>query len=108
MKRILFVEDEPAFAVGMIDRLESEGYQVEWARTGPAGYDQALAAPFDLIVLDIMLPGKSGFDVCRDLRRQGINAPLLMLTARRESKMQSAPALRPLSMALCSMMKVSP
>ena len=84
MKRILFVEDEAAFAVGVIDRLESEGYRVDWAQTGPAGYETAIAAPFDLIVLDVMLPGKSGFDVCRDLRRAGVNVPVLMLTARGE------------------------
>lgn len=83
-RRILFVEDEAAFAVGMIDRLESEGYDVEWAQTGPAGYEMALARPFDLIVLDIMLPGKNGFDICRDLRREGRNAPVLMLTSRGE------------------------
>jgi DNA-binding response OmpR family regulator len=84
MSRILFVEDETAFAVGIIDRLESEGYEVEWARTGTAGYETALARPFDLIVLDVMLPGKNGFDICRDLRRDGVNAPVLMLTARGE------------------------
>ena len=84
MSRILFVEDETAFAVGMIDRLESEGYEVEWARTGPAGYEKALARAFDLIVLDVMLPGKNGFDICRDLRREGVDAPVLMLTARGE------------------------
>ncbi len=84
MKRILFVEDEAAFAVGVIDRLESEGYAVEWAQTGTAGYERALAGTFDLIVLDVMLPGKIGFDVCRDLRREGVNAPVLMLTARGE------------------------
>lgn len=84
MRRILFVEDEAAFAVGMVDRLESEGYQVEWARTGPAGYEMAVTRQFDLIVLDVMLPGKSGFDICRDLRREGVNAPVLMLTARGE------------------------
>jgi DNA-binding response OmpR family regulator len=83
-RRILFVEDEAAFAVGMIDRLESESYEVEWAQTGPAGYEMALARPFDLIVLDVMLPGKNGFDICRDLRREGMNAPVLMLTARGE------------------------
>ena len=83
-RRILFVEDEAAFAVGMRDRLESEGYEVEWAQAGQAGYEMALARPFDLIVLDIMLPGKNGFDICRDLRREGINAPVLMLTARGE------------------------
>jgi DNA-binding response OmpR family regulator len=84
MKGILFVEDEAAFAVGMIDRLEAEGYAVVWAQTGPAGFDQALAHRFDLIVLDVMLPGKNGFDICRDLRRQGVNTPVLMLTARGE------------------------
>ncbi len=83
-RRILFVEDEAAFAVGTIDRFESEGYEVEWARTGPAGYESARANPFDLIVLDVMLPGKNGFDICRDLRRDGVNAPVLMLTARGE------------------------
>jgi DNA-binding response OmpR family regulator len=83
-QRILFVEDEAAFAIGVIDRLESEGYEVEWAQTGSAGYETALARRFDLIVLDVMLPGKNGFDICRDLRREGVNAPVLMLTARGE------------------------
>lgn len=83
-RRILFVEDEAAFAVGMMDRLESEGYEVEWAQTGPAGYEMARTRAFQLIVLDVMLPGKSGFDVCRDLRREGVNTPVLMLTARGE------------------------
>lgn len=84
MNRILFVEDEAAFAVGTIDRLRSEGYEVEWAKTGVSGYDAARAHTFDLIVLDVMLPGKNGFDICRDLRREGISAPVLMLTARGE------------------------
>ena len=83
-RRILFVEDETAFAVGVVDRLQSEGYEVEWAETGPAGYQRALAGAFDLLILDVMLPGKSGFDICRDLRREGVNAPILMLTARGE------------------------
>ena len=84
MNRILFVEDEAAFAVGVIDRARSEGYEIEWAKTGDAGYELALAKPFDLIVLDVMLPGKNGFDICRDLRREGVSAPVLMLTARGE------------------------
>ncbi len=84
MSRILLVEDETAFAVGMVDRLRSEGHDPEWAKTGTAGYERALARAFDLIVLDIMLPGKNGFDICRDLRREGVNAPVLMLTARGE------------------------
>jgi two-component system alkaline phosphatase synthesis response regulator PhoP len=84
MRRILFVEDEAAFAVGLIDRLKSEGYEVDWASTGTAGFEIALKGAFDLIVLDVMLPGKNGFDICRDLRREGVNAPVLMLTARGE------------------------
>ncbi len=84
MTSILFVEDETAFAVAMIDRLRAEGYEVEWASTGPSGYETALARRFDLIVLDVMLPDKNGFDICRDLRREGVNAPVLMLTARGE------------------------
>ena len=84
MKRILFVEDEPAFAVAMIDRLESEGYRVEWTQTGAAAYDMARRQSFDLMVLDVMLPEKNGFDICRDLRREGVHTPVLMLTARGE------------------------
>lgn len=84
MKRILFVEDEAAFAVGVMDRARAEGYAVEWAKTGKAGYEQALTKQFDLIVLDVMLPGKNGFDICRDLRREGVRTPVLMLTARGE------------------------
>ncbi len=83
-RRILFVEDETAFAVGVTDRLRSEDYEVECAPNGAAGYAAALAQPFDLIILDVMLPGKNGFDICRDLRREGVNAPVLMLTARGE------------------------
>ena len=84
MTRILFVEDEAAFAVGVMDRARAEGYEVEWARTGKAGFELALSKPFDLLVLDVMLPGKNGFDICRDLRREGVRAPILMLTARGE------------------------
>jgi len=84
MKRILFAEDEPAFAVAMIDRLESEGYRVEWTQTGTAAYDMARRHSFDLMVLDVMLPERNGFDICRDLRREGMHTPVLMLTARAE------------------------
>jgi two-component system alkaline phosphatase synthesis response regulator PhoP len=85
MTSILFVEDEEAFAIGTIDRLRSEGYDVEWAATGPDGYAKAVSRYFDLIVLDVMLPGKNGFDICRDIRREGVTAPILMLTARGET-----------------------
>ena len=81
-KRILLVEDEPGLQVTLSDRLRSEGYEVETASDGETGYARATEEPFDLIILDIMLPGKNGFDVCRDLRQDGMTQPILMLTAR--------------------------
>ena len=84
MTRILFIEDEPAFAIGVIDRLRADGYDVRWESNGSTGYQAACTDPFDLILLDVSLPGKNGFDICRDLRREGVSAPVLMLTARGE------------------------
>jgi two-component system alkaline phosphatase synthesis response regulator PhoP len=81
-KRILLVEDEAGLALTIEDRLGAEGYRVEVARDGPGGLARASAERFDLLVLDVMLPGRNGFDVCRDLRAQGVRTPLLMLTAR--------------------------
>ena len=83
-RKILIVEDEAALRLGLSDRLESEGYEVADAADGEEGLVLARDGGFDLIVLDVMLPGRSGFDVCRDLRRQGIDTPVLMLTARGE------------------------
>ena len=81
-KRILLVEDEEALRMTLSDRLENEGYRVECATNGEEGYQTAMRGTFDLIVLDVMLPRKNGFDVCRDLRKAGIVVPILMLTAR--------------------------
>ena len=83
-KRILLVEDEPGVRLTLTDRLHGEGYAVETAADGDEGMARAAAEPFDLVVLDVMLPGRSGFDVCRDLRQKGVDAPILMLTARRQ------------------------
>ncbi|MEW5978861.1 MAG: response regulator transcription factor [Acidobacteriota bacterium] len=80
--RILLVEDEPGLVMTLADRLSKEGYPVETAMDGETGLARAMEKPFDLIVLDVMLPGKNGFDVCRDLRQQGLKTPILMLTAR--------------------------
>jgi two-component system alkaline phosphatase synthesis response regulator PhoP len=80
--RILLVEDEPGLVLTLSDLLTAEGYQVETAMDGPTGLARAAAEPFDLIVLDVMLPGKSGLDVCRELRHQGKDTPVLMLTAK--------------------------
>src|SRR2546428_701473 len=81
-KRILLVEDEPGLVLMLTDRLTSEGYKVESARDGDAGFDRASNEAFNAIILDVMLPRKNGFDVCRDLRQRGVNTPVLMLTAR--------------------------
>ena len=81
-KRILLIEDEPGLVLTLTDRLTSEGYHVEAAADGETGLRRAAGEPFDLILLDVMLPQKNGFDVCRDLRQQGVGVPVLMLTAR--------------------------
>lgn len=81
-ERILLIEDEDAIAVPLCDRLTSEGYTVAIARDGQSGLEQATEKPFDLVLLDLMLPRKSGFDVCRELRQRGVSTPILILTAR--------------------------
>jgi len=80
--RILMVEDDAGLVMALSDLLHAEGYDVETASTGTEGLERASAEGFDLIVLDVMLPGKNGFDVCRDLRGRGIDTSILMLTAR--------------------------
>jgi len=79
---VLFVEDEEALRMTVGDRLRKEGYAVESAANGEEGFVKATQLPFDLIILDVMLPKKSGFDVCRDIREAGLITPILMLTAR--------------------------
>lgn len=81
-QRILLIEDEAGLVMALGDRLRSEGYEVESAGDGVAGLAQATGDSFDLIILDVMLPRMSGFDVCRELRRRGLEVPILMLTAR--------------------------
>jgi len=81
-KRILFVEDEPGLVMTLTDRLRSEGYTVETATDGEVGLVRASNEAFDAIILDIMLPRKNGFDICRDLRQRDIHTPIIMLTAR--------------------------
>ncbi|MCS7043844.1 MAG: response regulator transcription factor [Bryobacteraceae bacterium] len=80
--RILIVEDEPGLVMTLTDMLVAEGHEVDAAPDGPAGLRKALKERYDLIILDVMLPGMSGFDVCRTLRSQGRDTPVLMLTAR--------------------------
>jgi two-component system alkaline phosphatase synthesis response regulator PhoP len=82
--KILLVEDEKGLILTLTDRLVSEGFEVVSAADGKKGFDLALGGAFDLIILDVMLPKKNGYDVCRDLRQRGINTPILMLTAKGE------------------------
>jgi two-component system alkaline phosphatase synthesis response regulator PhoP len=81
-RRVLLVEDEPGLVLTLTDRLKSEGYEVQAASDGPSGLDRATRERWDVILLDVMLPGASGFDVCRDLRQRGVTTPVIMLTAR--------------------------
>jgi two-component system alkaline phosphatase synthesis response regulator PhoP len=81
-RRILLIEDEPGLVLTLSDRLRGEGFAVETASDGEAGLERAAGEPFDLIVLDVMLPKKNGFDLCRDLRQRQVATPVIMLTAR--------------------------
>ena len=79
---ILLVEDEPGLAVGLEDDLKLEGYEVEVVSYGETARQRALEKQFDLIILDVMLPRKDGFEVCRELRRSRLRTPIILLTAR--------------------------
>ena len=79
---VLLVDDEPSLVLVLSDRLEAEGYRVSAVGDGEAALATATSTSFDLIVLDGMLPGRDGFDVCRTLRQRGIKTPILMLSAR--------------------------
>ncbi|MEN3334033.1 MAG: two-component system, OmpR family, alkaline phosphatase synthesis response regulator PhoP [Blastocatellia bacterium] len=81
-KRILLIEDEPGLVLTLSDRLSKEGFAVATARDGESGLQRATTESFDVIILDVMLPRKNGFEVCRDLRQQGSQTPVIMLTAR--------------------------
>ncbi len=80
--RVLLIEDEAGLRLTLTDRLTTEGYAVESAADGAQGLQRASGGEFDVIVLDVMLPKMSGFDVCREARRLGVDTPILMLTAR--------------------------
>jgi two-component system alkaline phosphatase synthesis response regulator PhoP len=79
---ILLVEDEEALRMTLRDRLQSEGYVVDFASDGEQGLEKVTRLPFDLIILDVMLPRRSGFDLCQDIRQAGLAMPILLLTAR--------------------------
>src|SRR4051812_5445875 len=83
--KILLVEDEKGLIVTLTDRLVSEGFDVTSANDGKKGFGAACSEKFDLIILDVMLPKKNGYDVARDLRQKAIETPILMLTAKGET-----------------------
>ncbi|MBL7852424.1 MAG: response regulator transcription factor [Cyclobacteriaceae bacterium] len=84
MAYILIIEDEPAMQLGLKDNLEMEGYRVDLASDGESGLNKIKANAYDLILLDVMLPKLSGFDVCKNARSAGIKTPIVLLTARGE------------------------
>ena len=87
MDKILVVEDDKAILMGLKDDLEFEGYEVATASDGKDGLKQASSGGFELVVLDILLPGLNGFEVCKKLREAGIKTPILMLTAAKTDEM---------------------
>lgn len=82
MSKILIIEDDKAIRMGLNDDLTAEGYEVEFAITGLEGLEKAQQPGHDLILLDLMLPGMDGLDVCKELRRKNIPTPIIMLTAK--------------------------
>jgi two-component system alkaline phosphatase synthesis response regulator PhoP len=82
MSKILIVEDEPGIAFALESDLETEGYTVAIITDGAEAVPHALSESYDLILLDVMLPNKDGFDVCRELRRAGLTTPIILLTAK--------------------------
>jgi two-component system alkaline phosphatase synthesis response regulator PhoP len=82
MPRVLVVEDEPDIALGLKDDLERHGYEVEAVADGETAARRGREPGWDLILLDLMLPGRDGFEVCRELRRAGLRTPVIMLTAK--------------------------
>jgi len=82
VKRLLLVEDEPGLVLTLTDRLAREGYSIESSADGESGLERAAGEAFDLVLLDVMLPRLNGLDVLRELRRRGVETPVIMLTAR--------------------------
>jgi DNA-binding response OmpR family regulator len=84
--RILLVEDEPAIVRGLSDTLEASGFDVTAATDGQTGLDAALKGDADLILLDLMLPGMNGYEICQSVRRHGLDVPIVILTARGQER----------------------
>jgi two-component system, OmpR family, alkaline phosphatase synthesis response regulator PhoP len=85
-ERVLVVEDDPTLRMSLRRTLRSAGYAVETAATGPAGLEAALGLELDLVLLDIMLPGMNGFEICERVRREKAELPILLVTAKGEEE----------------------
>jgi DNA-binding response OmpR family regulator len=94
MSRILIVEDDPAIGMALEDDLRLEGYIVELVMDGEQAIARARESTFDLVLLDVMLPRKDGFDVCRELRRSGVDSKIVLLTPHRRNGQSSRPRSR--------------
>jgi DNA-binding response OmpR family regulator len=84
MPKVLIVEDEPSMRMGLQDNLEFEGYETDTAAEGDIGLKKIIENTYDLILLDVMLPNLSGFDICKTARKKGITTPIILLTAKGE------------------------
>jgi DNA-binding response OmpR family regulator len=84
MKKILIIEDDPATLTGIEETLKEEHFDVSTVMSGQMGYEKAKEGKYDIIILDLMLPEKNGIDICKDLRKDGVNTPILMLTGKKE------------------------
>lgn len=84
MYKILIVEDEPDMRMGLKDNLEFDGYEVDLAENGKEGYEKITGNNYDLVLLDVMMPEMSGFEVCKQIRKEGIKVPVILLTAKGE------------------------
>ena len=93
MEKILIIEDDKTILMGLKDDLEFEGYKVSSAMDGKEGLKKAMDGNFHLIILDILLPGLNGFEVCKKLRESGIDTPILMLTAAKTEEMDKVTGL---------------
>jgi DNA-binding response OmpR family regulator len=82
--KILIIEDEPGIRLALKDELKFEGFEVELAEDGQTGLASLLQSPPALVVLDLMLPGRNGFQICEEVRKRGLRTPIIMLTARNE------------------------
>src|SRR3989441_8187732 len=83
-QKILIIEDEPGIRLALNDELRFEGFDVELAEDGPAGLAAVLRSEPELVILDLMLPGRNGFEICREIRARGIRTPIIVLTARNQ------------------------